>query len=442
MTSPRRVRFAWYLYDWANSAFSASVIGVFIGPYLTTLARAAADGDGMVSVLGLRVFAGSFYPYAVALSVFLQMLVLPAVGVAADRSSDETRLLGGFAFAGAAATVALALPLGYRGTAACFVVANVCFGASVVVYNAFLPALARPDERDAVSSVGWAIGYLGGGLLLGLNLLLLTTAPAWGLTTAEAVRVSLASAGLWWALFTVLVLRGLRHHPVDVAKPAPTTGRRSSALTALPRTIAELRRYPWTLLLLLAVLLYNDGIQAVFALAAQFGQEELGLSVGTLTQVILMVQFVAFAGALLFGHVARWLGAKRAVILSLIIWIVALGYVAGALRTQTGFFLVAAVIGVVQGGSQALSRSLYSQVIPRDRAAAYFGLYEAGERGTSWLAPLAYGVVLQISGSYRLAVLSLTIFFALGLALLAAVDVGRGVATAETRVLEGSRPGL
>jgi UMF1 family MFS transporter len=207
-------------------------------------------------------------------------------------------------------------------------------------------------------------------------------------------------------------------------------------LSALPRTIAELRRYPWTLLLLLAVLLYNDGIRAVFALAAQFGQEELGLSVGTLTQVILMVQFVAFAGALLFGHVARWLGAKRAVILSLIIWIVPPGYVAGALRTQTGFFLVAAVIGVVQGGSQALSRSLYTQVIPRDRAATYFGLYETSERGTSWLAPLAYGVVLQISGSYRLAVLSLTIFFALGLALLAAVDVRRGVAAAETRVLE------
>jgi UMF1 family MFS transporter len=190
-------------------------------------------------------------------------------------------------------------------------------------------------------------------------------------------------------------------------------------------TLRRARAYPQTLLFLAAYLLYNDGIETVISLSAQFGQEALGLSVGTLTGVILMVQFVAFAGALGFNAVARLAGARRTVMLTLVIWAGALAYAYAALRTTADFYLLAAVIALVLGGSQALSRSLYSLMIPRGQAAEYFGLYEISDKGTSWLGPLLYGLALQFTGNYRAAILSIVVFFIAGLLLLARLDVRR-----------------
>lgn len=427
-TARRREQWGWYVYDWANSAFPTTVVTVFLGPYLTTVTRAAADPSGFVYPLGIPVAAGSFFPYVVSLSVFLQLLLLPVLGAVADYSHRKKELLGLFAYLGAAATTALFFLQGtsylYGGLA--FLVANLAFGASVVFYNAFLPDIATPDERDRVSSRGWATGYLGGGLLLALNLLLFSRPAAFGLSTGEAVRVALASAGMWWALFTLVPLATLRNRQ-PVRRIPGGQSYLGAGLGQLRRTLSRAWAYPQTLLFLAAYLLYNDGIQAVISLSSQFGQEELGLGIGTLTTVILVVQFVAFLGALSFGYLAGRFGTRRTILGSLVVWSLVLVYAYLLLKTEGDFFVLGVVIGVVLGGSQALSRSLYSQMIPRGQEAEYFSLYEVGERGTSWLGPLLFGLALQFTGSYRVSILALVVFFLAGMALLARVDVRRAV---------------
>jgi UMF1 family MFS transporter len=312
---------------------------------------------------------------------------------------------------------------------ALFVVANVVFGASIVVYNSFLPEIAPPEQRDAVSSKGWGIGYAGGGVLLALNLLLAMNAEKLGLSETMAVRISLGSAGVWWAAFTIPALVALRNRP---ASPARQTERRvaGAVLSQLLHTVADIRRYRQTMIFLIAYLLYNDAIQAVLALAAQFGSDELHISVANLALAILMVQFVAFFGALGFQRLAAAISAKQAIIVSLVIWTAALIYLYAAVRTTSDFFIAAAIAAIVMGGSQALSRSLFSQLIPAGREAEYFSIYEIGDKGTSWVSPLVFGLTLQLTHSYRLAILSLIVFFIGGLLVLLRVDVARGQADA------------
>jgi MFS transporter, UMF1 family len=422
--SSRRERIGWYTYDWANSAFSTTVVTVFLGPYLTAIARAAADADGFVRPFGLPIAAASFFPYAVSLSVLLQIVALPVLGAIADYSHMKKQLLGLFALVGAASTMGLFLVDGtnYGLGGVLFLVANLSFGASIVFYNAFLPEIAGPDERDGVSSRGWAAGYLGGGLLLALNLALFSQAEAIGLTPGLAVRIGLLSAGVWWAAFTLVPLLTLRTRQPQ--RPLP---RGESYLTAgfrqLAHTIRGARAYPHTLLFLLAYIFFNDGVQTVIALSSQFGQEELGLPISTLTSVILMVQFVAIFGAFGFLKLSTIIGPKRAVAISLIIWTGTVTYAFAFLRTTLDFFILAGVIALVLGGTQALSRSLFSQMIPRGQEAEYFSLYEVSDKGTSWLGPLLFGLALQFTGSYRVAILSLVILFAVGLALLSRVNI-------------------
>jgi UMF1 family MFS transporter len=428
-TNDRREQIGWYFYDWACSGFSTSVVTVFLGPYLTAIAEAAADANNLLYPFGIPVNAGSFFPYMISLSVLLQVFFLPLLGAIADYSHLKKQLLATFAYIGALATLGLYFLEGtnYLLGGALFVIANLSFGASVVFYNAFLPEIATPDRRDAVSSQGWAMGYVGGGLLLAFNLVLFSQAESFGLTSGQAVRISIVSAGLWWAGFTIIPLLALRRRESVRKLPA---GERylTIGFKQLWHTLRQARKYPQTLLFLVAYLLYNDGIQAVIALASQFGDQELGLSISTLTSAILMVQFVAFIGALAFGFLAKQIGAKRAIIFSLLIWTVV---VTLALFVERGsaaqFFALAGAIAVVLGGSQALSRSLFSLMIPPGQEAEYFSLYEVSERGTSWLAPLFFGLALQFTGNYRIAIVSLIIFFIAGLVVLSRVDIRRAI---------------
>ncbi|RRR68161.1 MAG: MFS transporter [Candidatus Viridilinea halotolerans] len=432
----RRELVGWYFYDWANSAFSTTVVTVFLGPYLTSVARAAADSEGLVYPLGIPLAAGSFFAYMVSLSVLMQVLFLPIMGAIADYSRAKKLLMGVFAYIGALATMGLYFVQGdnYLLGGGLFVLANLTFGASIVFYNAFLPEIASPDKRDAASSRGWALGYLGGGLLLLLNLLLFNNAGALGLSESMAVRISLASAGMWWAIFALIPLATLRTRGT-VRKLPPGERYLTVGFKQLAHTFKQMRNYPHTLLFLLAYLLYNDGIQAVIALSALFGAEELGLPQSVLIPSILMVQFVAFGGALLFGWMAQRIGAKRAILISLVIWtlVVIYGYFMPA-GVPAQFFLLAAVIAVVLGGSQALSRSLFSQMIPEGQEAEYFSIYEIGERGTSWLAPLFFGLAYQLTASYRIALVSLMVFFIAGLLILLTVNVQRAIEEAGNRV--------
>ncbi|MFP8906607.1 MFS transporter [Streptomyces atacamensis] len=430
----RREQRGWYFYDWAVSVFSTSVLTVFLGPYLTSVAEAAADGAGYVHPLGIPVRAGAYFAYAVSVSVLLSVLVMPLAGAIADRSGRKKPIMGVFAYLGAAATTGMFFLEGdrYLLGGALLVVANVSYATAVVVYNSFLPQIATPGERDAVSSRGWAFGYASGSLVLVANLALFLGHESLGVSEGTAVRICLASAGLWWAVFAIIPLRRLRERPAahTPAGAAPGGGvSLRGGWRQLAGTLRDLRRYPLTLMFLLAYLLYNDGVQTVITQASVFGAGELGMDQTTLIGAILLVQVLAVVGALLLGRLAVRYGAKRTILGSLVAWTatVGAGYVLPA-GEPVWFFVLAAAIGMVLGGTQALSRSLYAQLVPPGKEAEYFSLYEVSDRGTSWLGPLVFGLTYQLTGSYRDAIISLVIFFVLGFILLLRVPVRRAVA--------------
>nr|WP_218860853.1 MFS transporter [Petropleomorpha daqingensis] len=413
----KRERFGWYSYDWANSVFSTTVVTVFLAPYLTSIAEDAADASGRIHPLGISVPPGSFFGYVVSVSVVLQVFVLPVTGAIADRVAHKRRLLAGLAFLGSLCTLAMYFVAGQRYLlgAGLFVVANLAFGASIVVYNSWLPDLASPDERDKISSRGWAFGYLGGALLLALNLGLFIGHDSLGVSEGDAVRICLASAGIWWGGFTVLTVSLLRDRPPRAVVAGGRGRTVRGSFRQLGATLRDLRRYPLTLWFLGAYLLFNDGVQTVINVSAQYGKEELRLSQTTLVSTILLVQLVAFVGAVALGRIAQAVGAKRTVLGALVVWTLVL---VGAYFVQAGaalqFYLLATVIGVVLGGTQALTRSLFSQLIPPGREAEYFGFYEISDRGTSWLGPFLFALTFQLTDSYRYAIFSLVFFFVVG----------------------------
>ena len=436
-TALLRARRSWYVYDWANSAYVTTTQTVLFAPYLTVLARRAACGpvtEGCtrtLSVLGVQVAPGSLALYATTLATLLSALLLPFAGALADRARRRHRLLGAFAWPGAAAATAMVALGGDRWELGVLlaVVATVSLTTSSVVNDALLCDVAAPAERDAVSSRGWAAGYLAGFLLLALNLAVVSSPAAVGLDDEGAVRVSLASAGLWWGVFTLVPVLGLRHLPAR-AVPAGAAGDGRGPLAPLRRlvrTLGGLRRYPQALRFLLAYLVFNDGIQTVVAAASVYGQEELGFGPAQLITTVLLVQGVAFGGALVFGRLARRFGAQRTVLGGLGLWTVVVLAAFAVPRGAFGAWLALAVlIGLVLGGTQALARSMFSRLVPVGAEAEYFGLYQAGERGTSWLGTLVFGLVAQLTGSYRPALVALLAFFVVGAVLLARVDAVAG----------------
>ena len=425
----RREQRGWYFYDFACSVYSTSVVTVFLGPYLTSIAKAAADVDGYVHPLGIPVRAGSLFAYTVSVSIVVAVLVMPVVGAAADRTGRKKPLLAAAAYTGATATACMFFLEGHRYLLGAFllIVANASISVSMVLYNAYLPQIATPEERDAVSSRGWAFGYTSGALVLVLNLALYTGHDSFGLSEPDAVRICIASAGVWWGAFALVPLRRLRDRRV-----APGgDGAVGSGWRQLRATLRDMRRHPLTLSFLLAYLVYNDGIQTVISQASLYGSEELGLDQTTLITAVLLVQVLAVAGALGMARLARLYGAKRTILASLAVWtlILAAAYALPA-GAPVFFYTLAAAIGLVMGGSQALSRSLFSHLVPRGKEAEYFSAYEMSDRGLSWLGPLVFGLGYQLTGSYRDAILSLVLFFALGAVLLARVPVRAAVAAA------------
>ncbi|MER8117421.1 MULTISPECIES: MFS transporter [unclassified Streptomyces] len=435
----RRQQRGWYFYDWAYSVYSASVLTVFIGPYLTSVAEHAADSGGYVHPLGIPVRAGSYFAYSVSLSVILAVVAMPLVGSAADRTGRKKPLLAAAAYTGAAATTGMFFLDGdrYLLGGVLLVVANAAAAVGGMLYNSYLPQIAPPEERDAVSSRGWAFGYGAGAMVLVANLVLYSAHDSFGLSQGQAVRICLASAGLWWGAFTLVPLRLLRDRRARAAGGAAPEGVPSTGLRQLAATVRDMRRHPLTLSFLLAYLIYNDGIQTVISQASVYGSQELGLGQSTLIVAVLLVQVLAVAGALGMGRLARTYGAQRTILGSLVAWTVTLaaGYFLPA-KTPVYFFLLAAAIGMVLGGSQALSRSLFSHLVPPGKEAEYFSAYELSDRGMSWLGPMLFGVTYQLTGSYRSAIISLVAFFIIGFALLARVPVRRAIAAAGNPVPE------
>ena len=433
---------AWYWYDWANSAYVTTIAAVLFAPYLTSVAEVSACGkassddfdcDTPLSILGLDISAGSLVFYLVTAATILSALILPIVGAVADRSPRKTTMMARFAWAGATLAMLMFFVTGgnWQLGAVLLVGATLCLGASLVVYDSILCEIAEPDERDRVSSRGWALGYLGGGILLAANFVLLTVMSD---STELAVRISLLSAGIWWAVFTIIPYRGVRNRaPRNVVPESGGVVRQSFG--QLWTTLKSLRGYPVTLTFLVAYLFYNDGIQTVIYAASVYGEKELNFEKSTVLSAFLIVQFVGIGGALLFGRIAQRRGTRGTILVGLMIWIlvVVMGYFTP--EKNFGLFVVlAASIGLVLGGTQALSRSYFSQLIPRGREAEYFSLYQACERGTSWVGTLIFGLVHQWTDSYRPALLALILLFVLGLILLSRVNTERGIREAGNEV--------
>ena len=429
--NPREL-FGWKMYDWANSAFYTTVVGALFSPYLTRLAQTAVGENGVVLNLGPlgAVTAKSLPTLCVSISVGAQVFLLPILGALGDYSDLKKRLMALFCYIAVTANCLLFFVQGnlYLLGGLLFIIANVGFGASIVFYNAFLPEITTEDQADKVSSRGFAYGYLGGAILLVLNLLLVLRAEQLGISAGLAVRLSLLSAGVWWGGFAIISFYLLKSRPKKKSLP-PGQSYITAGFKEIIETFKELRRLPLTARYLLGYLIYNDGIQTVIFASSAFLEQELfpGGNPVFLLEIFLMVQFVAVAGALIFERLAYLIKTKNAIIVSLVIWAAIVIYAYQFLNSVPEAWVMAGVIAIVLGGSQALSRSLFSRMIPTGKEASFFGLYEVSERGTSWMGPLLFSIVIARTGSYRLALLSLIFFFVVGLIVLWFTDTDRGI---------------
>ena len=413
---------AWAMYDWANSAFQTTIIAAVFPIYF----RRVAASELVESVAMAR------FAWATTIAIFIVAIVAPVLGAIADHSAIKKRLLGVFAGIGISSCFAMfwitegewlfALVL--------FVIGNVGVAGSIVFYEALLPHLVGPKDLDRVSSAGYAIGYLGGGVLLAVNLLMIQKPDLFGIADAGiGTRLSFASVGLWWLIFTLPLM-------MRVPEPGALAGGRREPVSlragvrSLMETFRELRRYRQALLFLLAFLVYNDGIQTMIRVATIYG-ESIGLDSGAMISALLLTQFIGVPAAFGFGALASRTGPKPAIFLGLGVYAIisGLGYY---MKTSTHFFALAVLVGLVQGGTQALSRSLFASMIPRQKSSEFFAFFGVFERYAGVLGPAVFALVVSQTGSGRSAILAVLAFFVIGGVLLTRVDVEAGRSAARS----------
>lgn len=416
----------WCLYDWANSAFATVILAAVLPVYFASLVP-ARGADLFWS--SQPVPATAFWGYLVSFSMALVAIVAPGLGNLADRHGWRLRLLTIFCLLGSLATCGLffAGPGQYLMAAGLFILGNIGFAAGNIFYNAYLPDLAAGHEADKLSARGFALGYIGGGLVLLVVFLMIQQHALLGLPDKGiATRLGFLLTGAWWLGFSLPAFIWLKDVPVT---------RGSSHALKTPRdylrTFADLRRYRDLSRFLFAFLLYNDGIQTIIAVSAIFAREELELGTGTILGCFLMIQFVAMPGALLFSRLAGRFNTKHAVVISLILFTVITVY-ASIMQKAIEFWILGFAVAIVLGGSQALSRSLFSSLVPKARSAEFFGFYAISSKFASILGPLCFALIIQITGSNRLAILTLAFFFVTGILLLIGVDIERGVIQKES----------
>lgn len=432
----RREIFGWLTYDWANSAFYTTVIGVLAGPYITGLAQADVGVGGSVLPLGPfgTITADNLFTATLGVSVFLQVFLLPVLGSIADYTNLKKKMMAVFCYLGVIASSLVFFITGDSYLIGCLLllIANMSFAAANVFYNAFIVDLTTEDKRDKISSYGFAAGYCAGVLVLISNLLLINYAPALGISTGMAVRLSMLFASLWWGIWALITFKLIRSREAT-KKQHPNTSLIKVGFIEVGRTLKDLYGLKYTMLFLMAYLLYNDGIQTVILNSSIFLSQELYVSRGLevdssfLVIIFIIAQFAALIGALIFERISRWIGPKRTIILSLIIWSGIVIFAYAFLQNKTQAIIMASFIGLVLGSAQALSRSLYSQLIPKDRESSFFGLYEISEKGTSWMGNLVFAVVVGMTGSYRQAILAIIFFFIAGTIILMFTDIKKGI---------------
>jgi MFS transporter, UMF1 family len=427
----RRSVTAWSMYSWANHGWETTVSTVLAGPWLLALAtKHHARRSTLLSLGPLHLRAESYPSLIITVAALLQVVFLPLLGAAADHRRSVRRWLTAACVGGSLIAVSVAATSGgdYVAAGVLLLIGSLAYGASNVLYNSYLPQLAGADERDALSSRGFAYGYLGGGLLLAVNLTLLLAHHSIGLDKATAVRICFVSAGAWWAGFGLWSLRRFPDPATDGAPVLHTTARRR-----LADAVRLLGRLPHTRRYLIAYLLFSDAISAVIGLSSTFITHELfgdsaSRAATFLFALILLIQFVAMGGAVVAARIAARIGAQRAILGSLVVWCVVISYTYLELRSKAQAVAIGIVIGIVLGGSQALARSLWAQLIPVGQEATFFGLFEVANEGTAWAAPLLFTIVVNATGSFRQAILSLLILFVAGGILLARTDIDAAIA--------------
>lgn len=416
---------AWCMYDWGSSAFSTTVEAAVLPVYFEQVVASNLAGN----------LATVYWGYTNALSLLISAILAPIIGSIADYTGGKKRLLAIFATIGIAATALmifidagdwlLALTL--------FLFGAIGLGASYVFYDALLPHIAHPDEIDYVSSKGYALGYLGGGILLAVNIVMimfLFKGSTWG------SRLSFLTVAIWWAIFTLPLLRRVPEPPPNTAGIGAGINPLVAGLSRLRQTFQELRRYRQLFFFLLAFWLYNDGIGTIIKMATIYGSE-IGIGMIDLIGALLLTQFVGIPFSLLFGKFSGVIGTKRAIMLGLG-WYILIAIGGYFMSAAWHFWALAFAVGMVQGGTQALSRSLFGLMAPKARSGEFFGFYDISSKFAGIAGPFLFAVVGQIFGSSRLSIVSLIIFFIGGILLLSRVDEKEGirVAAEENRAME------
>ena len=409
---------AWAMYDWANSAVQTTIIAAVFPIYYQKVAAA-----GQPEAVAMSRFA-----WATTIAILIVAIVAPLLGAIADYTAIKKRLLAVFVAIGATAAAGmywigqgdwqLALTL--------FVIVNVGVAGSIVFYESLLPHLVGEKDLDRVSSAGYAIGYLGGGTLLAINLAMIQQPAMFGIPDAGvATRLALASVALWWVGFSIPLFRRVPEPAVRLESDERPGGNAFvTGVRRLSETFHELRRYRNAFILLMAFLLYNDGIQTMIRMATIYGTG-IGLPESAMITALLLTQFIGVPCAFAFGAFASRVGAKMAVFVGLAVYVLIslLGYF---MTTAVHFFALAILVGMVQGGTQALSRSLFASMIPRHKSSEFFAFFSVFERYAGVLGPAIFAFVVERSGSGRSAILAVAAFFIIGGAILAFVDVDAG----------------
>jgi UMF1 family MFS transporter len=414
------------MYDWATSSLQTTVLVAVFPIFFVKVAAADLPESRAVQTLAI----------ANTIAAVIVALISPVLGAMSDYAAAKKRMLAGSMLVGVTATAGMFFI--QRGdlvlASTLFIIALVGATASFVFYEALLPHIAAPSEIDRVSSAGYAVGYIGGGLLLALNLAWIQRPDLFGLPSGEGLsaqqaslpaRLAFVSVAVWWAVFSLPLLRKVPEPPRTLESDETARGSVVRAsFSRLGETLRQLMGFRQAFLMLLAFLIYNDGIQTIIKMATAYGTE-IGIEEGALIAAILLVQFVGIPFAFLFGMLGTRIGAKRAVFLGLVAYtiITIIGYY---MKNATHFFMLAGFVGMVQGGTQALSRSLFATLIPAHKSGEFFGFFSVFEKFSSILGPLLFSVAIARTGSSRSAILSVILFFVVGAILLAFVNVQRG----------------
>ena len=422
----KKVINAWCMYDWANSAFATTIMATVLPTFYSSVAGTTLASDPNQA----KVLASSYWGYTNTIAMLIMAFSAPILGAIADHSGAKKRFVGGFAMVGIIFTALLILVStgDWLMASAFYILGHLGFSGANIFYDSLLPHVARPEDIDQVSARGYALGYLGGGLLLVINLAWIMFPQTFFLPDAEiASRVSFLSVAVWWALFSIPFFRRVPEPPATVI-PGESANPIRASFQRLGHTFREVRRYKELLKFLMAFWLYNDAIGTIITMAAIFGAE-INIPSEHLIGAILLVQFVGIPFSFAFGWLARRLGTKRSILLSLGIYtlIAVSGYF---LQTALHFWILAFMVAMVQGGSQALSRSLYGVMTPKAKTAEFFGFYDVSSKFAGIIGPLVFGLVGQLTGSSRLGIVSLVVFFVVGGLLLAWVKEQEGIRVA------------